>query len=77
LGSYRDGFEPMSIAMRDQKGVDFRRDTCPNSADNYLDLPPGLVYRIGITKPNESDRYPLTPVLPIGARVHEPGSQPS
>ena len=57
--------------------VEFRRDTCPYSADNYLDLLPGLVYRIGITKPNESDRYPLTPVLPIGARVHEPGSQPS
>jgi beta-mannosidase len=37
-------------------------------ADNYLELLPGLVYRIGVTKPNGSGRYPLTPVLPIGAR---------
>ena len=38
-------------------------------ADNYLDMLPGVSYRIGITQPMESGRYRLGAVLPIGAHV--------
>ena len=45
-------------------------------ADNYLDLLPGLVYRISITQPTKSGRYRLAAVLPR-LRVLEPGPRQS
>ena len=50
-------------------GVHLEDDGAGVLADNYLDLLPGVSYRIGITQPTESDRYQLSAVLPIGAHV--------